>query len=105
MSDRELRQILRDVMEDIDAGRLARVGRALGRTAVVASLAVGSAISCAAAPPRQRDAQVGSEASIVDVGPYAEYGAPFEASVDDASTMHDTGVTADASPSSDASNL
>ena len=88
MSDRELRQILRDVMEDIDAGRLARVGRALGRTAVVASLAVGSAISCAAAPPRQRDAQVGSEASVHDASP-----------------MHDTGITDDASPSSDASDL
>ncbi len=117
MSDRELRQILQDVIEDIDSGRVRpprRLMRWLGPSALAVSLGVAGAAGCDARPvgvesdggvavtvdagleqdaePPRADAQVTPDAQPqLDAGPLVMYGPAWPPV--DGGAMEDYGVS------------
>ena len=86
MSDRDLRQVLEEVMADIDAGRLQvgprrrwrRLKAALGGSALALSLSLGMAscnmpVAAYGVPPTDAGVDAGAD---VDGGPVVDYGVP-----------------------------
>ncbi len=101
MSDREMRRLLKDVMADIEAGkvksrrRLGRLGALIGGGAIAATMAL-SACDTEPAPAYgvPPDSTVVQYDADVDAGPVIEYGGPdIDAGVD-ASTSVDADIDA-----------
>ena len=81
MSDREMRQVLQAVIEDIDSGRVAvprprgRLLRYLGPPLIAASLGMAACGDTGVAPLTDASAQ---DATVEDGGPQPAYIAPFD---------------------------
>ena len=110
MSDQELRTLLEDVIEDIDAGRVRppcrprrRLGRLIAGSALVAGLALAgcdTAQPAYGAPPTDAETMLDSTVSgdaEVDADPVVDYGGPdIDAGLDSGAVIEYGGPDVDA---------